>query len=108
MPKNVPEWSYPAYASIETAKVSSQGEVVWFNDFVGDILERHPRALTLNNNKSALIVTGVSPLPASGGDIVTLGYDSETGRELWVYRWNVSGRRTTSIRGGPLRGELMG
>jgi hypothetical protein len=89
---NVVHYGLP-FRNIRTSRMDGDGTIKWSTMYLdGDLGDaiRHGHAICLAPGKDWLAVTGIAPRPESGGDIVTLGYDSETGRELWVRRWNGS------------------
>lgn len=78
------------YGFYKTGKITLEGQAAWiqeFDDGARDRPERYPRAVCLDGH-GAVIITGVSLGPESRGDIASVAYDTETGRELWVRRYN--------------------
>jgi len=87
------------YGFYKTGKITLEGQAAWiqeFDDGSRDRPERHPRTMCLDG-RGAVVVSGVAPGPQSRGDMVSVAYDTETGRELWVRHYN-----------GPANGEDEG
>jgi len=78
------------FGAFRTARMNPDGSLLWRAEWVDDTMERmgrNPRAIAMCGTNT-VVITGEAPRPESGPDIITIAYDTETGSERWVRRYN--------------------
>jgi hypothetical protein len=82
---------FRSYTVVRTGCWDLGGGTKWERDFDDDSKTSVTRISNgIAYREGAVTITGAAFRPESGVDIVTLRYNAENGRELWVRRWNGS------------------
>ncbi|MFI6821931.1 S8 family serine peptidase [Micromonospora sp. NPDC050187] len=81
-------WGMPSPRFVAVAYDPTTGARLWSASYAGPAATYdEPTAIEVSPDGSKLFVTGVSEAPGSGSDVVTLAYDTTTGRQLWEARY---------------------